>query len=363
MINWPAGGAQLADLVLEPKSFPPGWSKKVDNYGSRPSYFFFDESDRHVERYLNLPDGVDENDVVVIHDDYATDARSTVLFKLAENLAMHLPIKAPFGKLDISPKRIMGLIGEYAQIPGTDAATWIQVEQKLSYWAELLVSGSHIDPAFEVVAQYMSFLLYGKVARYSLSSIYELAYYALPKKRHGDSTRWGAELLQKAEDLSDAAYRLLRERTDLNVSGFYNATFFAVLCAGTVMELGRERGRESPYDQAQWARLSRLRQNADELIAHYLAPAFKLPALTNTRGILQRVSLEAHLRRMPPADVAREYCLHPGLIEILTGVDCEKWSDKAIHSRYLQNVGGRRELSLEGLLRREAVVISAKRDW
>jgi hypothetical protein len=213
------------------------------------------------------------------------------------------------------------------------------------------------DPALRIARSYLRLELPGIMARYLLSATYETLYETVPGLFGRRAQPLPALLLRKAEDLSDAAYRLWRGRSACNVAGFYNATHLATLCAATVMTMGSDDGGRLDrlqFSTAQRTRLQRLRQNADELAAHYLIPSFKLPARFWTKDILDWVRAIATAQGKALADVAERFCLHPGLTSLLADADCAALNRSDVQARYTQNVAGLPGLSIEDVLRREA---------
>jgi hypothetical protein len=75
------------------------------------------------------------------------------------------------------------------------------------------------DPALRVAAKYMRFEILRIMARYLLSSMYEAAYTTVPSLLRRCCPPARTMLISKAEDLSDAAYRPFRARSQYNVAG------------------------------------------------------------------------------------------------------------------------------------------------
>lgn len=361
MVNFPTAGARQADNVLEPRNIPPGWSKWINNYGFETIYLFFEENTGHCERHTHLPENVPEREIPIFETHYAEDARTTRLFKIVKSLAETMPYGAlpePFTSFGISPGLVGYKISKCSEMLPTDQATWDHIVPKTQDWAKQLTrSGS--DPAISIIMGYLLFGITGKVARWSLKMIYELNA-AIRERKTGNREAAFETIVDRAESLTDAAYRLSKDRAQFNVTGFFNATYFACLCAGTVMELGNylERAR-SLYTPEQQKRLSRLRQNADELNAHVLLPSFNLPALFTSRGILSYVAIQASISGREPEVEAKSTCLHPGLTELLKDSTWLQLSDQEVHARYVQNVAQRPELSIITLVEREVSVVSS----
>jgi len=162
------------------------------------------------------------------------------------------------------------------------------------------------------------------------------------------------------EDLANATYRLYSERSKYNVAGYFNSTYLASLCAGTLITMcSNDRGRldRLQFSDEQRQRLALLRQNADELNAHYLGPAFSLPSQFGAGGILRWVMDMATLRHKSTLSVAEEQCLHPGLVALLAEPDCELLDEVSAHARYARNVAGLPGLDSEQVLQREAAAL------
>lgn len=101
-------------------------------------------------------------------------------------------------------------------------------------------------------------------------------------------------------------------------------------------------------------RIDRLRQNADELSAHYLHSAFELPARLYADEILNWVQSMAALEGRRPLETAEEHCLHPGLIALVDGAEVRSAGREEVERRYLSNVFGLPGLSIEAAIEREA---------
>jgi hypothetical protein len=360
MVNFPSAGACQADNLLEPQNIPPGWSKWINNYGFETTYRLFDENTGHLERHTQLPENLSEKQIPIFETHYAEDARTTRLFKAVKSRAETMPYGAlpePFTSFGISPRLVGHKISKCSEMPATDEATWDHIEPKIEEWAkELVRSGS--DPAISILMVYLLFGISGKVARWSLKTIYELNA-AIRERKTGNREAAFETIVDRAENLTDAAYRLSKDRAQFNVTGFFNATYFACLCAGTVMELGHFIEHEgSPYTAEQQKRLSRLRQNADELNAHVLLPSFNLPAIFTSREILSYVATQASILGREPEVEAKSARLHPGLTELLKDSTWSQLRDQEVHARYVQNVAPRPELSILTLVEREEGLFS-----
>jgi hypothetical protein len=367
MVNFPAAGAHTAECALEVEPpLPTGWSKHVysGTYGpvSRP-YWFYDTNTNHVHRHDSLPEGVDESNIpIVVHRAFANDARTTRLFQMVADVADELPaalLPEPFPQMGLMPKEIVGVIAEYAQLAAWDSAVRQRLAKEEWAWSDALISGK--DAGLMVATGYMCFGMSGREARHLLTRIYELAYDHIPRKRGEPNLSGGTRLLEKAEQLYDTAYRLFRARTRYNVSGFYNGTYFAMLCATTVMTMADAESR-SFYNEAQWRRLLRLGQNADELVAHYLAPSFTLPAVFNSQTILGTIVVDAYMHGVSAVSASERHCLHPGLTSIFSQRGWETWNAERVHARYVENVRELPALTLKDILARESPALSAQVD-
>lgn len=361
MVNFPTAGACQADNLLEPQNIPPGWSKWINNCGFETTYRFFDENTGHCERHTHLPENVPEREIPIFETHYAEDARTTRLFKVVKSLAETMPYGAlpePFTSFGISPRLVGHKISKCSEMLATDQATWDHIVPKTEDWAKQ-VARSGSDPAISILMDYLLFGTSGKVARWSLKTIYELNA-AIRERKTGNREAAFETIVDRAENLTDAAYRLSKDRAQFNVTGFFNATYFACLCAGTVMELGNYIEHEgSLYTPEQQKRLSRLRQNADELNAHVLLPSFNLPALFTSRDILSYVATQASILGREPEVEAKSTCLHPGLTELFKDSTWRQLRDQEVHARYVQNVAPRPELSIMTLVEREVSVVSS----
>jgi hypothetical protein len=362
MVNFPSAGACQADNLLEPQNIPPGWSKRINNYGSETTYWFFDENTGHLERHTLLPENVPDREIPIFETHYAEDARTTRLFKAVKSLAETMPYGAlpePFTSFGISPRLVGHKISNCSEMLATDKATLDHIEPKIDDWANQLVqSGS--DPAISVLIDYLLFGISGKVARWSLKTIYELNA-KIRELKTGNREAAFETIVDRAENLTDAAYRLSKDRAQFNVTGFFNATYFACLCAGTVMVLGHYIEHQgSLYTAEQQKRLSRLGQNADELNAHVLLPSFTLPAVFTSGEILSYVASQASILGREPEVEAKSTCLHPGLTELLEDSTWRQLNDQEVHARYVQNVARRPELSIMNLVEGEGGLFSCQ---
>jgi hypothetical protein len=223
--------------------------------------------------------------------------------------------------------------------------------------SDALTSGK--DAGLMAATAYVCFGMPGREARHLLTRIYELAYDHIPRQRGEPNPLGGTRLLEKAEQLYDTAYRLYRARTSYNVTGFYNSTYLAILSACTVMTMAEPESR-SFYDEAQWRRILRLGQNADELVAHYLAPSFTRPAVFNSKNILEKIVVDAYLSGVSVVSASERYCLHPGLTSILSQRGWETWSAERVHGQYVENVRKLPALTITDILAREAPAFSTR---
>jgi hypothetical protein len=362
MVNFPAAGARQADNFLEPQNIPPGWSKWINNYGSKTTYWFFDENTRHLERHTQLPENVSEREVPIFETRLAEDARTTRLFKAVKSLAETMPhgaLPEPFTGFGISPRLVGHKISSCSEMLATDKATSDYIEPKIDDWAKQLVR-SESDPAIDILTDYLLFGMSGKVARWSLKTIYELNA-AIREQKTGNREAAFETIVDRAENLTDEAYRFSKDRAQYNVTGFFNATYFACLCAGTVMVLGHHVEHQgSKYTPEQQKRLSRLCQNADELNAHVLLPSLNPPAVFTSREILSYVASRASILGRKPEVEANSAYLHPGLTELFKDSTWRQLRDQEVHARYVQNAAARPELSIMTLVEREEGLFSCQ---
>ena len=351
MLELPIQGAWLDCPSFAGSCRPvPGWNKEVFEDGRPPNYIFFDLAARHADRKPFLPEGVDETSLNVLRPKSLTDASHSPLWTRASIIASTLKtgsLPQRFGE----PKATMAIIARYLTL----AKKSEEISAVSAPIMETIFKGIDFgkptgpDPALRIASQFMNFLIPGVVARYLLSSTYEALYLTSPGLFKRRFASVDTMLMQKAEDLSDAAYRLYRARTELDVAGFFNATYLATLCAATVITMASNDGgrlERLQFTQDERDRLRRLRQNADELQAHYLTPAFELPAKLQAKDIISWVHAVAPLRRQSPQEIAEEQCLHPGLTAVLNALPLDEIENADLHALYMSNVSTRPTLTI-----------------
>jgi hypothetical protein len=360
MFERPIDGAWLmSPRFAEGAYMRPGWNKEILGDGRPPSYLYFDREKEHVDRQLVLPEGLDEAAVNVIRPTLPSDVRELPLWQSANDLAAQLsnnPMPPGFARLEA----IMSDIARY-----TDLKRESKPILALCDFSSM-ISGVDFgkkrgpDPAFRVARDYMRFVRPGIVARHMLSSLYEGCYTEIPRLFGRACQPATTMLMRKAEDLASATYRLFKERSKYNAAGYFNSTYLAVLCAGTVITMcSNDRGRldRLGFSNEQRQRLALLRQNLDELNAHYLGPAFLLPSQFGAGGILRWVTAIAKARGKSPLSVAEDQCLHPALVALLATPDWEQLDERAAHTRYACNLAILPHLGDEQVLQREAAAL------
>lgn len=127
----------------------------------------------------------------------------------------------------------------------------------------------------------MRFEVPGIVARYVLSALYHSLYQEVPRLFKKSAPPIKLYLTEKIEQLADVTYELATDRHKYNVSGFFNATYLACLCGGTVIVMCSNENNSLAklgFSAEEQQRLQRVRQKVDEILAHHLAGAFVLPA-------------------------------------------------------------------------------------
>ena len=359
MIERPAEGAWLDRPAFEGQAPRPGWNKLVYEDGREPSYIFYDLAAIHADRKPFLPHGVDEATVNVVRPAVADDARHSQLWLRASQLASKLPQRLmPLGLS--KSKLTMKAIASYTALQRKTEALMPLMNPILKSLIDGVDFGSATgsDPALRVAERYMRFKVPGIMARYLLSSIYKGVYATVPGLFNRRSAPARTMVMRKAEDLSDAAYRLFKARSAYNVAGFSNATYLATLCAATVITMGSDESMGNlQFSPEERSRLRRLRQNADELSAHYLLGAFSLPARFRAKEILTWVRTMATALGKAPVQVAEEECLHPGLIAVLTDPDEQRLDEAGVQERYAHNVADRPGLSIDDSLHCEAAAL------
>jgi hypothetical protein len=362
MFERPIDGAWLmSPRFTEGAYMRPGWNKDVPGDGRPPTYLYFDPETEHVDRQLFPPDGVDESCPNVIRPTLPTDIRQLPVWESARDLAARLS-DGPM-PLDLArPQSTMSEIARYAALK-RGAKEIVAVSKPI---ISSVISGVDLgkgrgpDPAYRVTQDYMRFALPGIVARHMLSSIYEVCYTVVPNMFGRACQPATTMLVRKAEDLASAAYRLRTKRSEHNAAGYFNSTYLAALCAGTVITMcSNDGGRldRLQFSNEQRQRLALLQQNLDELNAHYLGPAFLLPAQLSTAGVLRWIAAMAKARGKSADTVAVEQCLHPTLIALLAESDCEQLDELSVHARYVRNLAVLPHLSSEEVLQREAVAV------
>jgi hypothetical protein len=125
------------------------------------------------------------------------------------------------------------------------------------------------------------------------------------------------------------------------------------LSAGTVMTMAKPESRPF-YDDAQWRRMLRLSQSADESIAQYLAPSLTPPAVFDSRSILEKIVIKAYGEGASTVSITERHCLHPGLTSTLSQRGCETWSAERVHGQYVENVRELPALTPHDTMAREA---------
>jgi hypothetical protein len=301
---------------------------------------------------------VDESTVNVIRATLPTDVRHSTSWEYANDLATSLS-NEPMPPGLPRPQTVMSRIARYAALKRESKEIVALSEPIIGS----VVSGVDLgkkrgpDPAFRVAQDYVRFVVPGIVARHMLSSLYEVHYTVVPNMFGRVCQPAATMLMRKVEDLASAAYRLRTERSKYNAAGYFNSTYLAVLCAGTVITMCSNDGERLDrlgFSSEQRQRLVLLRQNVDELNAHYLGPAFLLPSQSGAAGILRWIIDMAKARAKSPLAIAEEQCLHPALISLLAESECGHLDEHWTHVRYARSLAALRHLSSEGVLQREA---------
>jgi hypothetical protein len=357
MFEHPIDGASfVSPKFAEGAYMRPGWNKDQRD-GFPPSYLYFDPTIEHVDRKLVLPENVDESTLNVIRHILPSDVRQTALWQDANFLTATLSgIPMPSGLP--GPTKVISDIARYAALKRQTKEIMAVSPTDSSLFSGIdFGSKKGPDPAFRVAGDYMHFATPGIVARHMLSSIYVACYTHVPNMMRRRCQPATTMLMRKAEDLASAAYRLRTERGNYNAAGYFNLTYLAVLCAGTLITMcsnGGGRLDKLGFSNEQRQRLARLRQNVDELNAHDLGPAFLLPSMFGAAGVLRWVTAMARSRGKPPLSIAREQCLHPQLVALLAEPDCEQLDDASGQARYVRNLTPLGGLSIDQALEREA---------
>jgi hypothetical protein len=181
---------------------------------------------------------------------------------------------------------------------------------------------------FALVSEYMNFGLSGEMARVILwAMIVQVSNLMF----QGDASRKGAFQVSCLDHLGSTAMRLADERSDTNVTSYFNLTQLAGLYASTVAEAATNTGwLATPEDRE---RVELLGANLDEVIASSLVPALRFPARWPPPAGLDELSSFASAVGSTPEYAADYFCVHPALRALLhdrqTGL-----SDDEVMERY-----------------------------
>jgi len=359
----PREGAWNYKLTFEGNpAVRPGWNKQIFDDGRPPSYMFLDFSGMHAHQTPNLPDGVDEGDVNTFVIPLPTDARESDLWSDAESLVSSLKgfgSKLPPGLRPISATmRSMAKFAPMLRTKDALMAFSMPLNEKLIKGVDLTVPNGP-DPALRAASAFMRFEVPGLVARYQLATLYTSFYRVISERPDVRCAPIKLMIENKIHDLANAAYRLRQDRATYNVSGFFNATYLALLFAGAVLVLCSPDAKLEQYGftRDECDRLLRFRQNIDELIAHDLAAPFTLPARFRSKAALIWVSHLAGRLGKSPLEMADHYCVHPALASVLESANWESMDDEEIERCYRSNVSGKPGPGIDDLIANEQNVI------
>lgn len=370
MFASPIEGVMLDQITLKGQAgLKPGWNKEDLGPEWQTGYHFL-EPGEHAHRTPRLPEGVDESSVNVIRPVVPADARESELWTLANKTAPFVETLGPLPKGLPSVQAVMHSIESFSAVQRSKDALMPSSNKIIK---ELFAAGMNLggptspDPAMKIAEQYMRFEVPGIVARYVLSALYHSLYQEVPRLFKKSAPPIKFYLTEKIEQLADVTYELATDRHKYNVSGFFNATYLACLCGGTVIVMCSNENNSLAklgFSAEEQQRLQRVRQNVDEILAHHLAGAFVLPAHLVPAQILVYVRSMAAAQGRPLHVVAEENSLHPALAAMLDRPDLESIDVNEVLVHYLTNVEHLPHLGMKAVLQRASDALKVKLfDW
>jgi len=370
MFASPIEGVMLDQITLKGQAdLKPGWNKEDLGPDWQTDYLFL-EPGKHAHRKPRLPEGVDESSVNIIRPVVPSDARASELWGIASRIAPFVETLGPLPKGLPSVQAVMHSIESFATVQRSKNALMRSSNKIIN---ELFASGMDLgdpkspDPAMKIAEQYMRFEVPGTSARYVLSALYHALYQEVPRFFKKSAPPIKRYMTEKIEELADITYQLATERHKYNVSGFFNASYLACLCGGTVIVMCSNEDNsltKMGFSAEEYQRLQRVRQNVDEILAHHLSGAFVLPAHFVPAQILFYVRSMATAQGRPLHVVAEETSLHPALAAILDQPNAESMDVNEVLERYLTDVEHLPHLGMKSVLERASNALKVKLyDW
>jgi hypothetical protein len=365
MFASPLEGVYLDHITFKGQSgLKAGWNKE-DLGPDWPTGFLFLDPGEHAHRVENLPEDVDESAINIVRPVQHTDARKSELWAAAQAVVPYLENLGPLPE-GLSAQKVIMSIESFADMKRSTLAMAPHAARiAREAFAKPLDFGSRNGPdvALQMAERYMRFELPGTIARYGLGAIYKACYSQVPQLFKRKVPPLKVMLQKKIEELADITYQLLSEREQYNVTGFFNASYLACLCGGTVIAMCTTEGdalKKAGFSPEEETRLLRLKQNVDEMLAHHLAATFCLPARMIAADILQWIRLHAQMVAWPPAKLAKQHSLHPGLTAILELPNSEAMSREQVLGLYMENSLKHPGLGIKATLEKAADALKVK---
>jgi hypothetical protein len=370
MFASPMEGVLLDQITLKGQAgLKPGWNKEDLGPEWETGYLFL-EPGKHAHRTPRLPEGVDESSVNIIRPVVPADARNSELWAIANKIAPFVEMLGPLPTGLPSVQAVMNSIESFSSVQRSKDALMpssAKIIQELFATEMNLGNPNSPDPAVRIAEQYMRFEVPGIVARYVLSALYHSLYEKVPRLFKKSAPPIKRYLTEKIEELADVTYQLATERHKYDVSGFFNASYLACLCGGTVIVMCSNEDNSLTklgFSAEEQKRLQRVRQNVDEILAHHPSGAFVLPAHFVPAQILFYVLSMAAAQGRPLHVLAEESSLHPALAAILDQPGAEAMNVDQVLEHYLTNIEHLPHLGMKAILQRASDALKVKLyDW
>ncbi len=152
--------------------------------------------------------------------------------------------------------------------------------------------------------------------------------------------------------LADLAYNLLQRRKRYNVGGYYTLTYLAGLYASAARSVAARARDAAELEKNDLSQIVLMGNNADELFAHHVGPAFMLPSLFDPKGMLEFLQHWAAAGKGTPEEKVAHFSPPPAYLRLLDTATTPDEPQVLEHIREAENTLDRLDVNV--LIRQEA---------